>query len=704
MAGFVEGGKEEGLPAFEVDGLAEFDGAKEAEHLSHVVFGEEGTDGGGRAEAGAAVEVVGVFLLDLCGVEHDDAGDVGGGGGAVDGAVVAAAGEHGESAAVVEVAVGEDDGVEFVEIGGEFGVEQSGLFAAALEHAEVEKDPPPGGFDEVAGACDRPGRTDEADSHSQSIAREGGGRAYRACMRCGLMVGWLVWLGVLAGLCSGQTVRVEVGAELGGVADGKPGRVVLFLIGPEARVSRRARPIDAFFEQDPQPLFGVEVTGAEWVAGGEGGMELGPETAGFAGRGPARLGDLPAGQYRAQVALIFSHGDVGDWKLTAGNVYSEPVVVRLAAGETAVVRLTRTTQAREFPREVAGVEEFVVRSALLSAHYGRDFYLRAGVRRPGRWEAGRKYPAVYEVPGFGGDHGSVAWPNGGLGRSAATRQLLEEAFYIVLDPSSPTGHSLFLDSDNNGPWSRALIEELLPALETRYPLVSGAEGRVLRGHSSGGWTVLWLALRFPETFGACWSTSPDPVDFRRFERVDIYAQRNAYVTEAGEEIASARIGGRGVTMTVRQENTMEDVLGPGLTSAQQWASWQACWGRRRTDGGIRPLFDVVSGEIDPEEAETYRRYDLGALLRQDPGRYGRLWRERVRLAVGTADDYYLEEAVELLAADLERLAPAAEMPGPGYIRFVEGATHGSIYETAAVRGIAGEMLEHFRGAGLVRGR
>lgn len=534
------------------------------------------------------------------------------------------------------------------------------------------------------------------------------------------------WVAVVAGFLGGewggmrseawgQTVRVEVGEELKAGLAGKKGRVVVFLIAPGAKVrgGDRVQPKDGFFEENPQPIFGVEV--ADWGKVEGGAVVVGPETEGFVGEAGGKevargkMKALPAGKYRVQAAWIASEGgfgDVGSWEETAGNMYSEVVVGELGEGKEVVVRLTEVTEGREFPAGVAGVEEFVLRSELLSKFYGRDFYLRAGVRMPGKVEAGKKYPAVYEVPGFGGDHRGAI--RGGVGRGTPEAAAMREgAFYIVLDPSSPTGHSLFLDSDNNGPWGKALTEELIPALEAKYPLVAKKEGRLLRGHSSGGWSTLWLTTEYPEVFGACWSSSPDPVDFRKFELVDIYARENHY-EEGGKETPSARMGGKEPTMTVRQENAMEDVLGPGLTSAQQWTSWQACWGRRAEGtggvagkGGIRPLYDVVTGKLDREEAESYRRFDIAERLRKDPKRFVPIFRNQVRLMVGTRDDYYLEQAVELLAADLERLDAKGAVEGGGYIRFVPMTTHSTIFGSAEMRKVPGEMVAYLKKAGLM---
>jgi pimeloyl-ACP methyl ester carboxylesterase len=230
--------------------------------------------------------------------------------------------------------------------------------------------------------------------------------------------------------------------------------------------------------------------------------------------------------------------------------------------------------------------------------------------------------------------------------SAATSPagvLARNAFWIVLDPESGNGHTLFADSANNGPCGEALVKELIPALEAKYRLAPEAKARLLRGHSSGGWSTLWLALRYPETFGATWSTSPDPVDFRKFQTPDIYSDINMYgvqqpTANGGEPTfkphSSYRAGGQS-KMTIAQENQMEEVLGPDNTSAQQWDSWQAVWGPRNDRGHPAALYDPQTGVLDHALAEKYRPYDIADLVRREGGKYGPILHQRCRVVVGT---------------------------------------------------------------------
>ena len=86
--------------------------------------------------------------------------------------------------------------------------------------------------------------------------------------------------------------------------------------------------------------------------------------------------------------------------------------------------------------------------------------------------------------------------------------------YVYLNAQFPLGHHEFADSVNNGPWGKALTTEFIPQLEAKYGAAATPAGRFLTGHSSGGWSSLWLQVNYPEFFGGVWSTAPDPVDFR----------------------------------------------------------------------------------------------------------------------------------------------------------------------------------------------
>ena len=127
----------------------------------------------------------------------------------------------------------------------------------------------------------------------------------------------------------------------------------------------------------------------------------------------------------------------------------------------------------------------------------------------------RQYAASYAIHGFGGDH-HAAWNQGDSLVEKMESGKRMEMVHVYLDANFSTGHHVFADSINNGPWGKALTEEFIPYLERTYRLIPQSRARFVTGHSSGGWSSLWLQVNYPDFFGGTWSTAPDPVDFRSF--------------------------------------------------------------------------------------------------------------------------------------------------------------------------------------------
>lgn len=482
-------------------------------------------------------------------------------------------------------------------------------------------------------------------------------------------------------------LRFRVRLEPAVRAEPARGRLVVLLVREGSRIGARREPADGPFFEDPQPLYGIDTL----LAPG-GTAIVGDDADAF----PVKLSQLLPGKYRAQARFDVVRAD-SEWRRENGNLYSKTVEFEVPGAGAIDLALEQVVRV-EPPRKIEGVEWFELRSELLSKSRGRDVVMRAGVVLPVGFDPERKYAAVYEVPGFGGNHLGA---NGPRKRDkddpSAKSTLARETFKIVLDPEGPNGHTLFADSENNGPCGAALVRELIPALEKKYPLIAAPSARLLRGHSSGGWSTLWLALTYPDVFGAAWSSAPDPVDFRRFQRIDLYGDENFYA-RGGEEIASYRRAGA-VLMTTRQENLGEEVVGPDNTSAQQWDSWFAAFGPRNERGNPAALYDPATGRIDRTVAEAYRRYDIGALLRAEPARYAPIFRNAVRLVCGGEDSFYLNEAVALLASDLD----ATGVPrGPGYVTIVPGLDHSTIFSSEEMRRTPDEMLAHLRTNGHVR--
>jgi hypothetical protein len=390
------------------------------------------------------------------------------------------------------------------------------------------------------------------------------------------------------------------------------------------------------------------------------------------------LSQLPPGLYFAQ-AVLDSNPDLR--LLDApGNLSSDvqPVALDPARGRTVRLELSRRVPAEELPPESEHVKFVKLRSERLSRFHGRPIYLRAGVILPRDHarEPGRRYPLRVHVGGYGTRFDDVRQM---MARDSDFRKawLAPDAPRMILlhlDGAGPHGDPYQVNSANNGPYGDAVTQELIPHVEKRFCAVGRPYARVLDGPSTGGWVALALQVFYPDTFNGAWSHCPDPVDFRAYQLINIYADANAYVNARGFERPSARELNGDVRFTVRHECLLESVLGRGgrwTLSGRDWCAWNAAFGPRGDDGLPQPLWDGTTGAIDPDVLEHWQKYDLRLVLQRDWATLGPKLRGKLHIWVGEADDFFLNNAVHLLDQFLAEARPAC----PARITYGRGQGH-----------------------------
>ena len=297
-------------------------------------------------------------------------------------------------------------------------------------------------------------------------------------------------------------------------------------------------------------------------------------------------------------------------------------------------------------------------------------YLEAGVVLPP--EAKRNAsgtPVCYSIHGFGGSH-RTAWRVGARLREQIIDDQRPPMIYAFLNAQFSLGHHEFADSVNNGPWGQALLKELVPELEKKFQAAAEPSARFLTGHSSGGWSSLWLQITYPDFFGGTWSTAPDPVDFRDFTGIDIYRFPNAYEDPEGNKIQLMRRQGKFVLSIqdyVKSEIAKRDYGG-------QFASFDAVFSPRGEDGRPQPLFDRKSGKINHTVAKAWEKYDIRLILKRNWEQLQPKIQGKLRIYMGTLDTFRLEGALKLLDAELKELKSDAQ------VVFIEGRDHGTLLQ------------------------
>jgi hypothetical protein len=495
-------------------------------------------------------------------------------------------------------------------------------------------------------------------------------------------------------LGAGPTVAPTVRVTLPPLTEGEPftGWMTLYLMEQDANLPPAFTPADGPFLDDPQPMYSMYVEGAR--AGDV--IEFRP-TLGF----PGPFAVVDPGKYRGQVVLDREQTHTS-WLHEYSNLYT-PIRWFEIDDQPQVVQFPIVNNGFHSLPLVPGVESFEIESPTMSAFMGDEASIKVSVLYPRDYDPEREYATVYVMPGFaitrefGGDEREAYLFGAERARTPEKHDAIwDDAFLVTVSPIGAWGHSLFSDSPANGPIGTAFVNDVIPAIEERFPVSTDPATRLLMGHGSGGWAAIWLQMNYPEVFGGAWASSPDPVDFRAFFGTDIYSDRNFFLDENGKHRAFYRSGGV-VRATNREAAAMEEVMGPGLTSAKQLAGWQAAFGPINASGDAPArLFDPVTGDIDPQVAQAWRERDIGDMLRSRSEEYGPIFRDKIHIMVGDADNFSFNKSVELLAKDLRSLGYTG---GSGYVVIEEGLEFGAA-ETQTRERMYNEMRRALEAAGI----
>jgi pimeloyl-ACP methyl ester carboxylesterase len=420
----------------------------------------------------------------------------------------------------------------------------------------------------------------------------------------------------------------------------------------------------------PQPFFAMDVR--NWKPGTP--LRIDRRADGY----PTALDELEPGRYAIQAVVRLNRDShrIGNGD---DNAFG-PVVhasVDPKEGATISLQVDRIVPARKFPSSDR-IKLVELPSAKLSAFYHRTIRHRAAVILPkemaGNTNAARQ-PTLYIIPGFGGDHFMAPFV------ADNERTAGKNFIRVLLDPDCGTGHHVFADSATNGPRGAALVEEFIPYLEKTFPAIADPRGRLLNGHSSGGWSSLWLQVTYPDFFGGTWSTSPDPVDFRDFQRIDLYGPgENMYRDAAGNRRPIARMGDRPVLFYDRFSR-LDDVIAWG----GQLGSFEAVFSPLDAEGRPRKLWNRSTGAIDAEVAKAWEKYDIRLVLERSWSRLGPKLKGKLHIITGDRDTFYLEGAVKLLKESLSRLGSDA------VVEIVPNRDHSNILDAKLAQRMDSEM-------------
>jgi hypothetical protein len=418
-----------------------------------------------------------------------------------------------------------------------------------------------------------------------------------------------------------------------------------------------------------------------------------------------QLSALPPGDYTVQavlnryetfrradgsvVKLPPDQGEGQQWAIKPGNLYSTPVAVHVGPNMAPLaLTLDKVVPPIAAPADTPFVKHVTIKSELLSRYWGRPTYLGAYVLLPAGFadHPQARYPLMVNHGHFPGD-GISAWretpPDPNLKPDYSERFHLagynriqqEEAWknyrmwtakdfprFLVIEIEHANPYyddSYAVNSANLGPYGDAINKELIPYIEKQFRGIGEGWARFTYGGSTGGWEAMATQVFYPDMYNGAFIACPDPIDFRAYTTINLYKDKNAFAMTgvAGnvEQPATRDYLGR-TFATQRDQSHMELVLGDNSRSGQQYDIWQAVFGPQGKDGYPQPIFDKRSGDIDPAVAAYWKEhFDLTHIVQRDWKTLGPRLEGKLHIYVGSADTYFLTNAVYFAQETLEAL-------------------------------------------------
>ena len=479
-----------------------------------------------------------------------------------------------------------------------------------------------------------------------------------------------------AGVATPATAQVRFAVTLPATEPGPvTGRLIVV-------TSKRATPEPRLaFGLNGPPAFGIDVENLK--PGGTAVVDA--KSDGY----PFDLGALPPDEYEVQALLIrYTQAKRADghtiWVPFSdvraqaprfpGNLFSKPVRAKLDPASTTPIALSLSEKIAPVapPADTPWIKQVSIKSKILSDFWGLPITIGAEVLLPKGFAENptARYPAIYTFGHFGGSFSFNTNPASDTPNARASaadanlktgyqfaQEWMSDGFPRVVGISLVSAGPYFLESyalnsANNGPWGDAIIKELIPHLEKTFRLIPEPYGRIVEGASTGGWEALALQLHYPEHFGGAWVFNPDPIDFTRYQLVDVYKDENMFTVRAGgdwnvKERPFRRTREGQMNVSLREMAALEAVMGSKGRSYFQLDIWQATHGPVGPDGYPVALFDKKTGAIN-RDVVTYMRakgYDLSGLARDNWTRLAPLLRGKIHMFAGEMDDFYLNLAV-----------------------------------------------------------
>jgi len=158
-----------------------------------------------------------------------------------------------------------------------------------------------------------------------------------------------------------------------------------------------------------------------------------------------------------------------------------------------------------------GTKGTIINDSIYSSNLENDFgevptRALAVYLPPGYNETTKRYPVIYFLHGFGGNHIIPGMVD--ILDYAIESRRIRPFILVIPDEQTTYGGSFYSNSGIFGNWEDFTAFDLVTYMDQNYRTIAKKESRGITGHSMGGYGALKIAMHHPEVFSTVYAISP----------------------------------------------------------------------------------------------------------------------------------------------------------------------------------------------------
>ena len=301
-----------------------------------------------------------------------------------------------------------------------------------------------------------------------------------------------------------------------------------------------------------------------------------------------------------------------------------------------------------YDRPQGKVVEFQIESSHAAANLLGDPGTRtvAVYLPPGYDNGDEHYPLFVDLAAFTGSGlKRLSWT--GFGQSVPQRidRLIDEGRMGPVVTAFPDcftrlGGNQYVDSVAMGRWESFIVDDLVPALESRFRVTPGPQHRAVYGKSSGGYGALIQGMRHAQHWGAVACHSGD-MAFEWLYLRDFPATLDALAKRGGD-----------IERFVGEFEAAPKVKGHELHAMMVLAMAATYAPEADAPLGIRLPVDLRTCELDPDRWARWLEHDPVRLVQQHSCRENLASLRGLFIDCGSRDQYFLHYGARILSKRL----------------------------------------------------